>query len=82
MKFLGSEMTQENNPNAMFDTMKTKLETKLQNINKSSLRGEYKLNIYKRYALQSMRYYMNVHYIHKTHMDQMDSKAQKYLKIA
>ena len=28
-----------------------------------------------------MRYYMNVHFIHKTHMEQLDSIARKYLKI-
>ena len=77
MKFLGSEMTQDNNPKAMFATMKAKLVTNLKNINMSTLRGEYKLKIYARYALPSMRYYMNVHYVHKTHMDQMNSMTQK-----
>ena len=46
MKFLGSEVTEDNSQISMFASMKTKLETKLENISKSTLRGEYKLNIY------------------------------------
>ena len=45
-----------------------------------SLRGEYKANIYVRYALPSLRYFMSVHHIHKTHEDQLDNIAKKYLK--
>ena len=39
MKFLGSEMTGNTTESAMFVTIKTKLETKLENIKRSSLRG-------------------------------------------
>ena len=60
----------------MFD----KFNKKLQNIDDSSLRGEYKLNMYSRYALISMRYHLSVHDIHKTHLDKLDSIARKYLK--
>ena len=81
MKFLGSEVTRDNSQSAMFAVMSSKLESKLQNINRSTLRGEYKLKIYSRYALPSMRYFMSVHYIHKTHMDKLDSLARKYIKI-
>ena len=81
MKFLGSEVTGDNSQSAMFASMKTKIETKLENINKSTLRGEYKLNIYSCYALPSMRYFMSVHYINKTQMDQLDRLVRKYLKL-
>ena len=64
----------------MFVSIKTKLNQKLENIDSCLLRGEYKLNIYSRYALPSMRYYMSIHHIHKTHMDQLDTSARKYLK--
>ena len=63
MKFLGSEVTENNSPNAMFAMIFSKLKTKLENINKSTLRGENKVNIFARYALPSMRYYMSVHHI-------------------
>lgn len=37
--------------------------------------------IYSRYALPSMRYFMSVHHIHKTHMEELDNMARKYLKL-
>ena len=81
MKFLGSEVTEDSSPHAMFASIYLKLKTKLENINKSTLRGEYKANIYARYALPSIRYYMSVHHIHKTHEEQLDGLARKYLKM-
>ena len=50
------------------------------NIYSSFLRGEYKLNLYSKYALISMRYHLSVHDIHKTHLDKLDNDARKYLK--
>ena len=81
MKFLGSEVAENNNPHARFAMIFSKLETKFENINKSTLRGEPIVNIYARYALLSMRYYMSVHHIHKTHEAPLDSLARKYLKL-
>ena len=80
MKFLGSEVQKDNSPHAMFAVLSQKLKSKLENIDKCSLRGEYKANIYVRYALPSLRYFMSVHHIHKTHEEQLDSLARKYLK--
>ena len=79
--FLGSEITGENNSSEMFESIKTKLEEKLSNINKSTLRGEHKLKIYSIYALSSMRFYLSVHQIHKTHMEKLDDITRKYLKV-
>ena len=81
MKFLGSNLAGDNSPSAMFVNILSMLETKLKNINKSTLRGEFKLNIYSRYALPSMRYYFSVHQIHETHMQKLDLVAKKYVKI-
>ena len=61
-------------------SLNQKLKTKLENIDKSTLRGEYKSNIYVRYALPSLRYFMSVHHIHKTNEEQLDSLARKFLK--
>ena len=80
MKFLGSEVTSENTPAAMFASLFSKLKSKLENINKSTLRGEYKVNIYSRYSLPSMRFYLSVHQMHWTHMTELDNLAKKYLK--
>ena len=64
----------------MFEFLSDKLNKKLQNIDNSSLRGEYKMKIYSRYALISMRYHLSVHDIHKTHLNKLDDIARKYLK--
>ena len=73
MKFLGSVVQEDNSPHAMFATLSQKLESKLDNIDKSSLRGKYKANIDVRYALTSLRYFMSVHHIHKTHEEKLDN---------
>ena len=52
----------------------------MKNIDESNLRGEYKLNIYFKYALISLRYHLSVHDINKTHLDKLDSLAKSYLK--
>ena len=65
-KLLGSIVTALNKPQDMFDFLFEKLNKKLQNIDNSTLRGEYKMKIYSRYALISMRYHLSVHDIHKT----------------
>jgi hypothetical protein len=64
----------------MFASLLSKLKTKLENIDKSTIRGEYKCNIYSRYALPSLRYYFSVHHLHQTHEDQLDALARSYLK--
>ena len=71
MKFLGSEIRRVNTPKEMAALIYEKLKTKLENIDRSTLRGEYKVNIYSRYALPSMRYYLNVHQLHQCHMEQL-----------
>ena len=80
MKFLGSEVSGTNSPNAMFASLYSKLKGKLDNIDKSTLRGEHKCNIYSRYALPSIRFYFSLHQIHKSHEVQLDSLARGYLK--
>ena len=79
-KFLGSIVTALNKPSEMFQFLFDKLEKKLENIDKCSLRGEHKLKIYSNYALISMRYHFSVHDIHKTHLEKLDLVAKKYLK--
>ena len=77
VKFLGSVVQEDNSPNTMFAVLSQKLKSKLENIDQSSLRGEYKANIYVRYALPSLRFFMSVHHIHKTHEEKLNSLAQK-----
>ena len=74
-------MTGDTSESAMFASLTIKLETKLENIHKSTLRGEYKLKIYSQHAFPSMRYFVNVHHITKTHMDKLDNIVRKYFKL-
>ena len=64
----------------MFALLEAKLETKLSNIHKSSLRGEHKIAIYSRYVLPSLRFYKSVRHIHKIHQEKLDTIVRKYLK--
>ena len=80
LKFLGSIIAEDNSPRAKYDIIEQKLRTKLENINKCSLRGERKSAIYSRYALPSMRFFISVHQIHKTHQEKLDTLTRKYLK--
>ena len=80
LKFLGAMITESNTPSAKFELIHDKLKAKLNNIDKSTLRGEHKLAIYSRYALPSMRFFMSVHHINKGHQETLDLTARKYLK--
>ena len=44
------------------------------------MRPEYKLAVYTRYVLPSLRYHLTVHTVHKTHLDELDLLAQSFLK--
>ena len=41
---------------------------------------EYKVGIYSRYLLPSLRFHLSVHTIHQTHLDKLNHHAKKYLK--
>ena len=79
-RFLGSTITFFNNPQDHMTVLKDKISRKLENLEKSLVRGEYKLAVYTRYLLPSLRYHLTVHTIHKTHLDELDLIAQRYLK--
>ena len=46
----------------------------------SKVRGEYKVAVYNRFLVPSLRYHLTVHNVHKTHLEQLDMAAQRYLK--
>ena len=76
LKFLGSEITKINTPNALSVLLETKLENELSNVEKSSLRGQHKIDIYSRYALPSRQFYLSVHHINKVHKVNLDKRAE------
>ena len=80
MKFLGSVVGAVNTPSAMFVEIISKLKKKLENIDKSTLREEFKLNIYSRFALPSMRYFLSVHQMQEINMSKLDSLVRSRIK--
>ena len=78
--FLGSNITERNTPADHFDFLKDKLEVKLVNLDKTLVRGEYKLAVYSRYILPSLQFHFSVHSIHKTHLEILDGMARNFLK--
>ena len=58
-KFLGCVMTFNNSPQDHL-----KFLSSLENIDKTKVRAEYKVAIYTRYALPSLRYHLTVHTLH------------------
>ena len=79
-KFLGATVTYTNTPKEYYDQFHKILSEKLNNIDKSRVRGEHKLAIYERYALPSMRYHLSIHDMHKTHLDGLDKVARTFVK--
>jgi hypothetical protein len=79
-KFLGSMITKMNTSSDFFKHFKNILDEKLNNIDASKVRGEYKLSIYERYALPSMRFHLSIHDLHKTHLEELDKTSRKYIK--
>ena len=80
LKFLGSVITPTCSPQDYFREMKSKMEEKLSNIDNAKCRGEYKLAVYERYALPSMRYHLSVHNLHKAHLESLDMLVKAYIK--
>ena len=79
-KFLGQIITHKNSSQDHFNYMKDILQTKLENLDKSCVRNEYKLATYERYLIISLRYHFSIHTIHQTQLDKLDMLANKYLK--
>ena len=73
-------VTHNNTPKDHLEYLKDKLNTKLKNIEQTRVRGEFKVAIYTRYALPSLRYHLTVHNMHKTHLEELDLCEQYYLK--
>ena len=79
-KFLGAIVTYHNTPKEHFNTLKSILSDKLNNIDRTLVRGEHKLAIYERHALPSMRYHLSIHSLHQTHLDGLDMISKTFLK--
>ena len=50
------------------------------NVDNAKCRSEFKLAVYDRYALPSLRYHLSVHTLHKTHLDSLGMLAKSFIK--
>jgi hypothetical protein len=79
-KFLGQIITHKNSSDDHFQFMKSILQSKLENLDKSGVRNEFKMKTYERYLISSLRYHFSIHNIHQTQLNQLDMMANKHLK--
>ena len=79
-KFLGSIVSFQNSNQEHLKFLKEKISRKLENVDSTKVRAEYKVAIYSRYVLPSLRYHLTVHSLNKTHLDELDLVAQRFLK--
>ena len=79
-KFLGSLISLGMKSEDALNLVAGKLESYLSNIEASSTRDEYKLAVYSRYSLPSLRYLFSVHDLTKTQLNNLDGKVTKVIK--
>ena len=56
------------------------LKHKIENLEKTSIRPEFKLEIYQMYILHSIRFLLTVHDLTSTHLSKLDTITDQYLK--
>ena len=79
-KFLGSQIFFSGKTSEVFNFIKDDVNTKLQRIDALLIRPEYKLSIYSRYLLPSIRFMLTVHTLQKSHLDSLDTLTDGYVK--
>ena len=79
-KYLGSLITHTFKSSDHFAFIEKKLKSMLDNISSSLVRNEYKLAVYTRYALPSLRYCLTVHDLTDTQLKQLDSITNNVVK--
>ena len=52
----------------------------MNNLDQTSIRSEYKLEIYQMYILPSIRFLLTVHDLPPTHLSRLDTSADQYLR--
>jgi len=79
-KFLGQRLFFTNKEKDKVEYMYKILQEKLQNIDKTPIRSEYKVIIYARYLLPSLRFILTVHSFTKSSLEHLDNMTEKLLK--
>ena len=79
-KFLGRILFYNGKSEECFSLLKETIQTKLENLNKTSIRNEYKLEIYQMYILPSLRFLLTVHDLPQSYLLKLDTMTDQYIK--
>jgi hypothetical protein len=80
IKFLGAFISYNGKPQETYNYLASQLKTKLSNIDKSPIRNEFKIHIYKDYLLPSLRFSLTIQDLHSTHLSALDKMTSKSIK--
>ena len=79
-KYLGALITKFGKPSEVFSATHAILKQRLENIDHTLVRDEYKFAIYVRYLLPSLRYHLTVHEINGSDLPKLDALCNSFLK--
>ena len=79
-RFLGSLITHSGSQKDVFDMISDKFDNGLNNINHSPVRDEFKIAIFERYFMPSMRFCLTVHELTKSNIALLDRRTDIHLK--
>lgn len=79
-KYLGRKIFFDGKDNSVYQYVRKMISTKLENLESTLVRGSFKVNIYKRYLKPSLRYFLTVYDLNKTHLQNIDTLCDGYVK--
>ena len=79
-KFLGRILFFEGKSQECYNLLKEKIKDKIENLDKTEVRSEFKVEIYKIYILPSIRFLLTIHDLPKSYLIKLDTFTNQYLK--
>ena len=79
-KFLGRVLFYSGKSEECFELLKKNIIERLENLEKTAIRPEFKLQIYQIYILPSIRFLLTVHDLPISHLSKLDTMADQFLK--
>ena len=80
-KFLGKVIFFSGKSSETFNLLHNDFKDRLENINNTKVRSEYKLWIYQNYFISSVRFLLSIHDVTKTDIAKLDNLTHRYLKM-
>ena len=79
-KFLGRVLFFSGKSSECFKLLQDNIKERLENLEMTAIRPEFKIEIYNIYILPSIRFLLTVHDLPITHLRRLDTMADQYLK--